>query len=128
MKQGLYLCQHCGNLAALLEDRGAKLYCCGQPMERLAPEKGMGAAEKHAPIWSEEDGKVTVTVGTAEHPMTEEHFIEWIVLESEKMVQYARLTPSDAPRAVFALGEGDRVKAVYAVCNQHGLWRDERCQ
>lgn len=128
MKQEFYLCRHCGNLASLLEDRGAKLYCCGQPMERLEPEHREGAGEKHAPVWKEENGKVEVTVGAVEHPMTEEHWIELIVLESEKTVQYAHLTHTDAPRAVFALSEGDRVKAVYAFCNQHELWRDEKCQ
>lgn len=128
VKQAFYLCRHCGNLAVMLNNSGVNPKCCGQDMERLEPERREGAGEKHAPVWTEEKGKVEVTVGAAEHPMTEEHFIEWIVLEGEKTAQYAHLKPGDAPRAIFALSEGDEAKAVYAICNQHGLWRDERCQ
>ena len=39
-------------------------------------------------------------------------------------VQYAHLDPDDEPRAKFALCEGDDVRAVYAFCNQHDLWRN----
>ena len=62
--------------------------------------------------------------GAVEHPMTEEHYIEWICLETEHGIQYAHLDPDDEPRAKFALCEGDEVRAVYAFCNQHDLWRN----
>ena len=70
------------------------------------------------------DGTVVhVAVGSVEHPMNREHYIAWICLESEHGIQYAHLDPDDEPRAKFALCEGDEVRAVYAFCNQHDLWR-----
>lgn len=76
------------------------------------------------PVWREENGTVHVSVGTVEHPMTQEHFIQWIGLETEHVMQYAFLSPNDKPRAKFAICDGDAVRAVYALCNQHELWRN----
>ena len=42
---------------------------------------------------------------------------------SEHGIQYAHLTPEDKPRAKFSICDGDEVRAVYAFCNQHDLWR-----
>ena len=41
----------------------------------------------------------------------------------EHGIQYAHLTPEDKPKAKFSLCDGDEVRAVYAFCNQHDLWR-----
>ena len=70
------------------------------------------------------DGIVHVTVGSVEHPMTKEHYIEWICLETEHGIQFAHLDPDDKPKAKFALCEGDEVRVVYAFCNQHDLWKN----
>ena len=67
--------------------------------------------------------QVVVTVGSVEHPMTEAHLINWIYVETAQGWQRKGLTASDAPKAVFALAEGDTVKNVYAYCNLHGLWK-----
>ena len=67
--------------------------------------------------------KVLVTVGSVEHPMTEEHLITWIYLETQQGCQKKMLTAGDASKASFALVEGDAVKAAYAYCNLHGLWK-----
>lgn len=123
MRQTFYLCAHCGNLTAMLQDCGVPLYCCGQPMTRLDPERGEGAGEKHRPVWRQEGDSVHVVVGEMPHPMTQEHLIQWICLESERVLQYAHLEPGDAPEARFALCPGDRVRAAWAFCNQHKLWR-----
>lgn len=69
-------------------------------------------------------GKIEVVVGSVEHPMTDAHYIEWILLETDKGVQIRHLTPSDAPKAVFEIGEGKPL-AVYEYCNLHGLWKTE---
>ena len=70
-----------------------------------------------------EDNKVTVSVGSVEHPMTEAHYITLIVLETKNGTQFKQLTPSDKPEAVFYIGEGDEVVAAYDYCNLHGLWK-----
>lgn len=81
-----------------------------------------GAGEKHLPVVKCDGDKVSVEVGSVAHPMTAEHLIEWIALETEKGVQIACLSPDDKPAAEFVLA-GGKPKAVYAYCNLHGLWK-----
>ena len=123
MKQKFYICKHCGNIVAMIRDAGVSLMCCGEKMHELIPCTTEASNEKHIPVYEKEGNTVHVAVGAVEHPMTPEHYIEWICLESEHGVQYTHLDPSDKPRAKFALCEGDDVRAVYAFCNQHDLWR-----
>ena len=66
-----------------------------------------------------------VSVGSVTHPMTAEHFIQWVVLETERDAYIHWLRPEDAPEAAFALAEGQKAVAVYAYCNLHGLWKAE---
>lgn len=106
----------------MLRDKGVPVYCCREKMHEITPGTTEASGEKHIPVYRMEDSIVHVTVGSVEHPMTEEHYIEWICLETERGVQYAHLEPDDEPRAKFALCEGDEVRAVYAFCNQHELW------
>ena len=123
MKQKFYICQHCGNTVAMLQDVGVPLYCCGDVMEELRPDTAEASGEKHIPVYALEGNIVHVSVGEVPHPMTEEHYIQWVCLETEHGIQYAHLTPKDEPRAKFALCDGDAVRAVYAFCNKHDLWR-----
>lgn len=124
MKQKICVCGHCGNLAAMLCDCGQPLCYCGEEMRPVRPGEREGSGEKHRPVYTQDGSTVHVTVGAMEHPMTPEHHIAWICLESERVVQYAALKPEDRPRADFALCPGDAVRAVYAFCNQHDIWRD----
>ena len=62
-------------------------------------------------------------IGSVQHPMTDDHYIEWICLESEHVIQYVHLKPTDKPEAKFGLCRGDEVREVYAFCNQHDLWK-----
>jgi len=123
MKQKFYICRHCGNMITMIRDKGVPIYCCSEKMQEMKPVTTEASEEKHIPVYDKEGSTVHVTVGAVEHPMTEEHYIEWICLETEHVVQYAHLDPTDEPRAKFALCEGDEVRAVYAFCNQHNLWR-----
>ncbi len=123
MKQKFLICNHCGNIVAVLRDKGVPIHCCGEEMEELIPDVTEASGEKHIPVYDVEGDTVHVTVGSAEHPMTSEHYIEWICLETEHGIQYAHLDPEDEPRAKFALCPGDEVRSVYAFCNQHQLWR-----
>ena len=123
MKQKFFVCKHCGNVVAMIRDMGVPVYCCGEKMQELAPGTTEASSEKHIPVYQVSGNTVHVTVGAAEHPMTREHFIEWVCLETEHGIQYAHLTPDDKPKAKFSLYDGDKVQAVYAFCNQHYLWR-----
>ena len=123
MKQKFYVCRHCGNIISLIRDKGVPVYCCSEAMQEIMPGTTEASEEKHIPVYDMEGNTVHVTVGAVEHPMSEAHYIEWICLETEHVVQYAHLNPTDKPKAKFALCEGDEVRAVYAFCNQHNLWR-----
>lgn len=118
-----YICKHCGNIIAYAENSGVPVVCCGEEMNELIPNTTDAAAEKHVPVITQSDRVVVVTVGAAEHPMTEAHFIKWIALETKEGNQRKALLPTAKPVACFALCEGDEVVAAYAYCNLHGLWR-----
>lgn len=116
-------CSHCGQIIAMVEDKGVPIICCGEPMAELIPGTTEAATEKHIPVYSVEGNKVSVTVGEVEHPMADDHFIEWISLQSKFGNQRKALKPGDAPKACFAMCDGDEVEAVYAYCNLHSLWK-----
>lgn len=118
-----YICEHCGNLITFVHSAGVPVMCCGQKMTELVPGTTDAAVEKHVPVISVSGSAVTVKVGSVEHPMIPEHFIQWIALETKQGQQIKHLTPNDQPQAVFALAEGDEVVAAYAYCNLHGLWK-----
>lgn len=76
--------------------------------------------EKHVPVVSYGDTKMTVTVGSVEHPMEEAHYIMWIAVIKGNDVQIQKLNPGDKPMATF---EKINDAEVYAYCNLHGLWK-----
>lgn len=125
MEQRFFQCEHCGNIIAMVKDKGVPVMCCGQKMTELIPGSVDAAVEKHLPVFTVENGKVYVVVGEVEHPMTEEHYIEWISLQTKLGNQRKCLTPADKPAACFSICELDEVEAVYAYCNLHGLWKAE---
>ena len=122
-KTKFFICEKCGNLVEKIEDSGVPMMCCGQKMTPIEAGTVEASREKHIPVATVEGNTVRVVVGSVEHPMTEEHYIEWVCLETEHGIQYAHLDPDDKPKAKFSICDGDEVRAVYAFCNQHDLWR-----
>lgn len=118
-----YKCKHCGKIITILANEGVPTICCGEEMFELIPGTTDAAVEKHVPVVSIKGNKVDVVVGSVIHPMTPEHFIQFIVLETEKGFQVKELTPSDEPKASFTLAEGEKIVAVYEYCNLHNLWK-----
>ena len=118
-----YVCEHCGNIIQYAKNAGVPVVCCGEKMKELVPGTSDGATEKHVPVIKAEGQKVVVEVGSVEHPMADVHYIEWIILETEKGYQRIDLKPEEAPRAEFILTDSDKVVAAYAYCNLHGLWK-----
>lgn len=117
-----YICEHCKNIVTYVENKGVPVMCCGQKMTELVANTTDAAQEKHVPVVEQDGDKVIVTVGSAEHPMTEEHHIAWIALETKKGSQIKYLDPAGAPKAEFSLAD-DELVAVYEYCNLHGLWK-----
>lgn len=123
MEQKFYICEHCGNIIAMVKPSGVPVMCCGQKMKELIPGTTDAAVEKHVPVYEVKDNIVTVTVGSVTHPMLPEHFIEWISIQTKFGNQRKVLKPGEEPKACFALCEGDEIEAVYAYCNLHSLWK-----
>lgn len=123
MEMKFYICKHCGNIVAMVKSSGAPVMCCGQKMSELVPGTTDAAVEKHVPVFEIKDNKVLVTVGSVEHPMLDEHYIEWIAVQTTAGNQRKMLKPGDKPQACFALCDGEEVEAVYAYCNLHSLWK-----
>ncbi len=118
-----YVCEHCGNIITFMKNKGVPVNCCGQKMTKLDANTSDGANEKHVPVIEQAGNKVTVTVGSVIHPMLEEHYIEWIVLETKKGHMVANLKPGQEPVAEFLLTDGDEVVSAYEYCNLHKLWK-----
>ena len=119
-----YICEKCGNIIGKIHDSGVSVICCGQKMTRLEAGTVEASREKHIPVVSYDGKRVKVNVGSVTHPMTDEHHISWIYLETDKGGARKTLNPTDAPEVEFALGDEVPV-AVYAYCNLHGLWKTE---
>ena len=119
-----YICPTCGNIVEMIHDSGVNPVCCGQKMTELIPNTVEASGEKHIPVVTVEGSVVTVNVGSVDHPMQDVHYIEWVEIVTENGSQRKALSPSEAPKAVFHLGE-DKPVAVYAYCNLHGLWKTE---
>lgn len=123
MKLEFYQCAHCGQIIAVVKDKGVPIMCCGEPMKKIEAGTTDAAVEKHVPAVKVDGNIVTVCVGEVEHPMVDAHYIEWIALKTKGGNQRKALNPGDAPKAVFAMVDGDEFEAAYAYCNLHGLWK-----
>ena len=123
MEMEFYRCKHCGQIIAVVKKTGVPVICCGEKMEKIIPGATDAAQEKHVPVVKREGDLVTVTVGSVDHPMLPEHYIEWISLKTKQGNQRKALKPGDAPEATFALCPGDEVEAAFAYCNLHSLWQ-----
>lgn len=83
------------------------------------------AGEKHVPEVKVDGKNVHVVVGSVKHPMTEEHLVSFIVLQTDKRVMRVDLTADMEPEATFVLADGEKAVCVYEYCNLHGLWKAE---
>ena len=126
MEQKFYRCSHCGKIIAVVKETGVPVICCGEKMQEIVPNTVDAAQEKHVPVIEVKENLVTVKVGSVTHPMLDEHYIEWISLETKEGNQRKELKPGADPFAVFALAPSDDVVAAYAYCNLHGLWKAEK--
>ena len=123
MEMKFYRCAHCGKIIAVVKESGVPVMCCGQKMQEIIPGTTDASVEKHVPVYEVKNNIVTVTVGSVAHPMVEEHYIEWVSLQTKGGNQRKALKPGDEPKVCFAICEGDEVEAVYAYCNLHSLWK-----
>lgn len=117
----VYKCEVCGNMVEVVHNSGGTIHCCGKPMTNMEGNTVDAAKEKHVPVVENVEGGVLVKVGAVEHPMLDNHYIEWIEVLTNKKVYRKHLKPGEKPEALFMLDE--EVVAVREYCNLHGLWK-----
>ena len=120
-----YKCNRCGNLLTPILDSGLTPVCCGEQMTVLTANTVDAAKEKHVPVIERDGQKISVAVGSVAHPMTEEHYIQFIAIEQASKVQIVTLSSSDEPTAKFVVCDPDAPVTAYEFCNLHGLWSAE---
>lgn len=122
-KLEMYKCGICGNFVEVVLPGIGELVCCGQPMNLLKANSTDAASEKHVPFLLKKDEELEVRVGSVLHPMTDEHYIQFIevISDDEKYVKRKYLYPSEDP--IFPLKCYDIGKLTAREhCNLHGLW------
>lgn len=123
--RGIYKCRECGSALEVVEVGGCEPMCCGKPMELLEEKTADTSKEKHVPYIERQSDGYLVRVGqTVLHPMEEKHYIEWIELIVDGVVNRKYLRPGDRPEAVFKVPEGKEVSA-RELCNIHDLWANK---
>jgi len=123
-KLELYKCNICGNIVEVVIDGVGELVCCGQSMEKMEAKTFADEMlqEKHIPILNTFDEGVEVRVGSVLHPMTDEHYIQFIEAYSEdkKYIKRKYLSPNEEPVLKLKCNCADTVAR--ELCNIHGLW------
>ena len=119
-KGEVYKCMICGEIIEVLHD-GPTPVCGGKPMTLLKENTTDAAKEKHVPVVEKIDGGYRVSVGSVAHPMTPDHYIQWIELLTPNGVLRRYLTPDDKPVAEFKTDAADVTARAY--CNLQGLWK-----
>ena len=119
-----FVCKHCGNIMTLIEDKGVQPMCCGESMTKLEPNTVEASTEKHLPAVTVSGDSISVQVGSVPHPMTSEHYIAFVYVETPRGGQRKSLKTDEEPKLTFSFSD-DKPTVVYAYCNLHGLWKTE---
>ena len=117
-----YQCEHCSNVAVKLTDSGVPMVCCGAPMTEVIPDTRDAAVEKHVPILHQNGMDILIEVGQISHPMSPEHRILWIVLETNLGFHVHYLTAGTAPPppSVWTNTKASAVCTLSATCMASG--------
>ena len=119
----IYKCCKENMVVEVLSDQECcTLSCCGEEMTLMEENSVDAATEKHVPVLSDSDSGVKVTVGSVAHPMTEDHYIQWIEVINGPWVNRKYLQPGEEPTAEFYVPNNGHLE-VRAYCNLHGLWK-----
>jgi len=118
----IYKCERCGNIVTVLDGCIGVLSCCEKEMTLQEANTVDAAVGKHVPVLTAKGHKIHIQVGSAPHPMVEEHYIETICLHTKNDEVYVKfLKPGDVPEANFSVDSP--VAFAQAYCNKHGLWK-----
>ena len=84
------------------------MYCCD-------------VIDASVPVIEKTDKGCKVKVGSIEHPMLDNHYIEFIELIDNGNVRRKFLKPGDKPEVDFSCCSDNAYAREY--CNLHGLWK-----
>ena len=121
-KKEVYKCSVCGNIVEILHEGMGQLVCCNKPMDQQTENTVDATTEKHVPIITKTEDGATIRVGSVDHPMDDEHHIEWIEILVGDYVNRKYLKPGDDPEAYFYVHKQPGA-IVRSYCNLHGLWK-----
>lgn len=118
----LYKCPICGNIITVVEGNEKLVKCCGRELEEIRANTVEAATEKHIPVYEVNGDVINVRVGEINHPMEDNHYIEFIALVNDENMSIVKLKPGEEPVALLPYIKGT---TLYAYCNIHGLWSTE---
>lgn len=113
-------CKSCHAIVKILKDckcEDCGIMCCDKPMTIVEPNTMEASFEKHIPIYEVIGNEMKITLN---HVMEEEHYIEWILVKTEKENKEVLLKPTELPTITVPYEKG---AIIYAYCNKHGLWK-----
>ncbi len=127
-KHQIYKCEICGNIIEVLHEGANSLVCCGKPMTLLKENSVDASLEKHVPVIEKINQGFKIKVGSIEHPMIPEHYIEWIEIIFNGISYKKFLNPGDKPEAEFCINANVNAEHAHIIarehCNLHGLWKN----
>ena len=110
-------CLVCGRIVEVTDNES--VMCCGQELVDVVPNSTDAAVEKHVPEYTIEGDEIVARVN---HVMEEDHYIEWIALESENTLIKKDFKPGDKLEVEFDYIPGS---VLYSYCNKHSLWKKD---
>jgi superoxide reductase len=119
----VYKCSECGMMLEVLvgcDCEECAISCCNGTLELVEANTVDAATEKHVPVIEKTEKGFKVTVGSVAHPMTPEHWIEWIEVIAGNKVYRKFLEPGGEPSAEFCICAEEITAREH--CNLHGLW------
>jgi superoxide reductase len=117
----IYKCEICGNMVEVIHGSGGTLVCCNKQMNLIDENTVDASKEKHVPVIEKVEGGILVKVGSIDHPMEENHHIEWIEIHAGNKLYRKYLKLGEKPEVLFKIDE--EVDYAREYCNLHGLWR-----
>lgn len=111
-------CNKCGKIVSVIKDSSCDTVPCEESMAEIKANSVDASFEKHVPNYEVAGDKIIVKVN---HVMEEDHYIEWLAMESDTRFERVLLNPGDVPEAEFTYIPGAKI---YSYCNKHSLWEN----
>ena len=119
-----YECLVCGNVVEVKTVGSGTLTCCNKPMDLLMNDLKVDNLKNiHSPVIEiKGDKEIFVKIGKTPHPMTPNHYIQWIEISVDGALYTKSLNHWDKPEATFKINVGKKI-SVRARCNLHNVWK-----